>query len=62
MIDSGKLEYFTLAAWLRGYAEGSDNGDYVSPSISKKLRRAADMLEFVFKSEVDFGGNENDTE
>ena len=60
MIDKGKLEYFTLAAWLRGLSEGLDRGDLVSPVIVAKLNRAAQLLDFVFVSSI--GDKEDDTQ
>jgi hypothetical protein len=59
MIDRDKLEYFTMAAWLRGYAEGNDQNDMVSPAITKKIKRAAEMLDFVFNNEVNHGGSDD---
>lgn len=60
MIEASKLEYFTLAAWLRGLAEGLNRDDDVSPVIIAKLNRAAQMLDYVFFSEIENGGNEDD--
>lgn len=46
MIDPNKLQYFTMAAWMRGYAAGLD-GDLHS-ALVYKLNKAADMLDFVW--------------
>lgn len=46
MIDSGKLQYYTMAAWMRGYAAGLD--DYQDKALIQKLLKAADMLDAVF--------------
>lgn len=46
MIDAGKLQYFTMAAWLRGYAEGLD--EYEHKTLVFKLTKTADMLDAVF--------------
>lgn len=55
MIDPNKLQYFTMAAWLRGFAEGIDNGTTVSTANVNKLKKAADMLDFVFSDYIDQG-------
>ena len=46
MIDASKLQYFTMAAWMRGYAAGLD--EYQHQSLIAKLNKAADMLDAVF--------------
>lgn len=46
MIDSGKLQYYTMAAWMRGYVAGLD--DYQDKALIAKLTKAADMLDAVF--------------
>ena len=46
MIDAGKLQYFTMAAWMRGYASGLD--EYEHQALIYKLNKAADMLDAVF--------------
>lgn len=46
MIDANKLQYFTMAAWMRGYAAGLD--DYQDKALIFKLLKAADMLDAVF--------------
>lgn len=46
MIDAGKLQYFTMAAWMRGYASGLD--EYDQKTLIAKLNKAADMLDAVF--------------
>jgi len=54
MIDRNKLEYFTVAAWLRGYAESIESSkSYVKTPIVEKLTKAASMLEYVFNSEIE---------
>ena len=46
MIDAGKLQYFTMAAWLRGYADGLN--EYENKTLIFKLNKAADMLDYVW--------------
>lgn len=46
MIDANKLQYFTMAAWMRGYADGLD--EYEDKTLIYKLKKAADMLDAVF--------------
>ena len=46
MIDANKLQYFTMAAWMRGYASGLD--EYKHDSLVYKLNKAADMLDAVW--------------
>jgi hypothetical protein len=46
MIDANKLQYFTMAAWMRGYAEGLD--EYEDKNLIYKLKKAADMLDSVW--------------
>lgn len=46
MIDASKLQYFTMAAWMRGYAEGLD--EYEDKNLIYKLKKAADMLDAVW--------------
>ena len=46
MIDAGKLQYFTMAAWMRGYASGLD--EYQDKVLIAKLNKAANMLDAVF--------------
>lgn len=46
MIDANKLQYFTMAAWMRGYASGLD--EYQHKSLVSKLNKAADMLDAVW--------------
>jgi hypothetical protein len=45
MIDAGKLQYFTMAAWMRGYASSLD---YEHEALKHKMNKAADMLDAVF--------------
>ena len=46
MIDPNKLQYFTMAAWMRGYAEGLDED--LHPGLVFKLNKAASLLEHVW--------------
>ena len=46
MIDPNKLQYFTMAAWMRGYADGLD--EYEHKTLIFKLNKAADMLDYVW--------------
>ena len=46
MIDPSKLQYFTMAAWLRGYAEVLDEDRH--RSLIFKMNKAADMLDAVW--------------
>ena len=46
MIDPDKLQYFTMAAWMRGYASGLDT--YEHSTLIHKLNKAADMLDAVW--------------
>ncbi len=46
MIDPNKLQYFTMAAWMRGYAAGLD--EYEDKTLIAKLNKAADMLDYVW--------------
>lgn len=46
MIDANKLQYFTMAAWMRGYADGLD--EYEDKNLIYKLKKAADMLDAVW--------------
>jgi len=45
MIYAGKLQYFTMAAWMRGYASSLD---YEHEALKHKMNKAADMLDAVF--------------
>lgn len=51
MIDPKKLQYFTMAAWMRGYASGLD-GDLHS-TLVYKLNKAADMMDSVWQAYVE---------
>ena len=55
-MDAGKLQYFTMAAWMRGYASGLDEHDH--RALIFKLNKAADMLDAVFAKYQE--ENEND--
>lgn len=46
MLDANKLQYFTMAAWMRGYAAGLD--EYEDKNLIYKLKKAADMLDAVW--------------
>ena len=46
MIDAGKLQYYTMAAWMRGYADGLD--EYSDKKLVHQLTKAADMLDAVW--------------
>ena len=50
-MDANKLQYFTMAAWMRGYAAGLD-GDLHS-TLVYKLNKAADMLDYVWGKYVE---------
>lgn len=54
MIDANKLQYFTMAAWLRGYADGLD--EYEDKNLKLKLAKAADMLDYVWGRYVEEEG------
>lgn len=43
MIDQDKLQYFTMAAWLRGYATALDKE--LDKLLIYRLNKAADMLD-----------------
>jgi len=45
MIDAGKLQYFTMAAWMRGYASSLD---YEHETLKHQMIKAAAMLDAVF--------------
>ena len=47
MIDANKLQYFTMAAWMRGYASGLD--EHLHKPLIFKLNKAADMLDAVWE-------------
>ena len=52
MIDPNKLQYMTMAARLRGYAEGlleGYQGEARHGALAKTLNKAADMLDAVWK-------------
>jgi hypothetical protein len=46
IMDAGKLQYFTMAAWMRGYATSLE--EYQHRALIFKLNKAADMLDAVF--------------
>jgi hypothetical protein len=46
MMDPNKLQYFTTAAWMRGYAQGLD--EYQHKTLIHKLNQAASLLEHVW--------------
>lgn len=57
MVDASKLQYFTTAAWLRGYASGLDQ--YEHKSLIHKLNQAADLLDHVWSRYVEEEGQDN---
>lgn len=57
MVDSSKLQYFTTAAWLRGYASGLD--EHLHRSLIHKLNQAADLLDHVWSRYVEEEGQDN---
>lgn len=64
MIDPNKLQYLTMAARLRGYAEGL-NDEYAAKYeiLIHTLNKAADLLEAVWvehtaQEDEKFGGTE----
>ena len=57
MVDASKLQYFTTAAWLRGYASGLD--EYEHKSLIHKLNQAADLLDHVWSRYVEEEGQDN---
>lgn len=50
MIDPNKLQYFTMAAWMRGYASGLDED--LHQTLIHKLNKAADMLDDVWNEHL----------
>ena len=46
MIDPGKLEYYTLAAWCRGFASGLEQPK--NDTLIYKLKRASKLLDAVW--------------
>ncbi len=58
MIDANKLQYFTMAAWLRGYADGLN--EYEHKTLAFKLNKAADMLDYVWGKYVEEEGLQED--
>lgn len=56
MIDANKLQYFTMAAWMRGYASGLD--EHLHKPLIYKLNKAADMLDYVWGQYVDEENND----
>ena len=56
MIDANKLQYFTMAAWLRGYSDCLD--EYEDKYLKGKLLKAADMLDHVWGRYVENEGEE----
>lgn len=57
MLDANKLQYFTTASWLRGYASGLD--DYEHQTLIHKLNQAADLLDHVWGRYVEDEGKDN---
>jgi hypothetical protein len=62
MMDPNKLQYFTTASWLRGYAQGLD--EHNNKALIHKMNQAATLLEHVWSRYVEeqedekFGGTE----
>jgi hypothetical protein len=46
ILDAGKLQYFTMAAWMRGYVAGLK--EYEDKKLIHQLNKAADMLDAVW--------------
>ena len=57
MLDANKLQYFTTASWLRGYASGLD--EYEDKVLIQKLNQAADLLDHVWGRYVEEEGQDN---
>jgi hypothetical protein len=61
-MNADKLQYFTTAAWLRGYADGLD--EYQHKTLIHKLNQAASLLDHVWGRYVEeqegekFGGTD----
>lgn len=56
MIDANKLQYMTMAARLRGYAEGlleGYQGEARHGTLAKTLNKAADMLDAVWAEYIE---------
>jgi hypothetical protein len=58
MINATKLQYFTMAAWMRGYAAKLNEDEYEEKKLAQKLEKAADMLDAVFGKYI---GDEDET-
>ena len=57
MIDPNMLQYFTTAAWARGYADGLDK--YEHDALKTRLYKIADMLDCVFNSYIEHRESED---
>ena len=55
MINARKLQYYTMAHRLRGYAEGLDEDRH--DALVHKLKKAADMLDYVWGKYVEEEGD-----
>jgi len=56
MIDPNKLQYMTMAARLRGYAEGlleGYQGEARHGTLARTLNKAADMLDAVWTEYIE---------
>jgi len=56
MIDPNKLQYMTMAARLRGYAEGlleGYQGEARHGTLARTLNKAADMLDAVWEQHIE---------
>ena len=53
MIDPNKLQYFTTASWLRGYASGlAETDEYKYLALIHRMNQAADLLDTVWLEHV----------
>jgi hypothetical protein len=46
IMDASKLQYFTMAAWMRGYASSLD--EHLHSALIFKMNKAADMMDAVW--------------
>ena len=60
MINASKLQYFTMAAWMRGYAAKLSDDDYEDKKLAQKLEKAADMLDAVFSKYTEEFGEDHE--
>ena len=57
MIDPTKLQYYTLAAWCRGYASGLDKFEYAA--LIHKLNKVSELLDAVWDEYAREAGYKN---